>query len=364
VSAWNAEEQETTYKYNCRGCPIRDRCILQCRASPAVKDIMRSAFANRTDTRQMWGILQENCLLLKEEEEPKTRQELVLGQRLREVKMAKEKAAVQEPSPPLETVSRPAPSTLPAAHGDTVAETSSPPLVKTVVDAYLLVQPGGRRIALPDDGELVLGRFPSADVDLTHDDQDRTTVSRRHARISGFRGTHSIEDLSSANGTMLNHRLLKPGEVAPLRSGDVITLGGCQLSYEPLPASLAELPIGAERHYYLLVTATGSRFELPRNGGGVIGRTTSKADAGPDIDLGREGKVGNCVSRRHARLSWEGGSHFLEDLGSKFGTRVSGTTLLLGERVRLKPGDHIWLGGCILAYDLEPGYTNGNSELC
>ena len=58
------------------------------------------------------------------------------------------------------------------------------------------------------------------------------------------------------------------------------------------------------------------------------------------------------VSRRHALITWRAASPYVEDLGSGFGTRLNGEALLIGQPVPLKPGDHIWLGGCVLAYDI------------
>jgi len=62
--------------------------------------------------------------------------------------------------------------------------------------------------------------------------------------------------------------------------------------------------------------------------------------------------VARLVSRRHALIRWQNGQPTLEDLGSGFGTRLAGDTLLLGQSVGLKPGDHIWLAGCVLGYDV------------
>lgn len=72
----------------------------------------------------------------------------------------------------------------------------------------------------------------------------------------------------------------------------------------------------------------------------------------PDIDLNSSGEVAVRVSRRHAIITWRNGAPYVEDLGSGFGTRLNGEMLLLGQAVPLKPGDHIWLGGCVLAYDV------------
>jgi pSer/pThr/pTyr-binding forkhead associated (FHA) protein len=359
VPAQDAAEWKTAYeyKYSCRECFIRPRCILQSRTSPTIKESIRNAFTNRTDTRQMWGILQENCLLIKEEEEAKKpRKESLLSQRMRGADMAEEQVVAQEPEPPPETITPLVPPT--SAPPPVEAEAQTPPPVEAAASYYLIVQPSKRRIALPNYGELVLGRFDpnlglSADVDLRYDDRDRTTVSRRHAQISGFGGKHTIEDLGSTNGTKLNDRLLELGESAPLKPGDRITLGECQLSYEPAPEFIAELPAYSPSRYFLTVTATGRRFDLPASEEVLIGRADPTVGIEPDIDLGGEDEIGSHVSRKHARLTWQDGGHHLEDLGSSFGTRVNGSVVWTGDSIRLRPGDHIWLGGCVLAYDLD-----------
>ena len=82
----------------------------------------------------------------------------------------------------------------------------------------------------------------------------------------------------------------------------------------------------------------------------------------PEIDLNPCGDVSQRVSRRHAQITWQNGKPFVEDVGSGFGTRLHGTVLPLGETRPLLPGDHIWLAGCVLAYDIEvpetPKQTN------
>jgi two-component system response regulator AtoC len=66
----------------------------------------------------------------------------------------------------------------------------------------------------------------------------------------------------------------------------------------------------------------------------VIGRG---ADAHAVVDDAR-------VSRRHARLRWEGGSLFIDDLGSRNGTNVNGE-VLQNESRRARGGDCIRLAG-------------------
>ncbi len=78
---------------------------------------------------------------------------------------------------------------------------------------------------------------------------------------------------------------------------------------------------------------TVSTLPLPRSGEVVIGRAE---DADLRIDL-------PAISRRHAVVRL-GPPISIEDQGSANGTRVRGTTLAQGERVRLAPGDVIEFG--------------------
>ncbi|HEX2758716.1 MAG TPA: FHA domain-containing protein, partial [Thermoanaerobaculia bacterium] len=69
--------------------------------------------------------------------------------------------------------------------------------------------------------------------------------------------------------------------------------------------------------------------------------------ASPELILGREpglpGTIDDAsVSRRHARLRWDGTGVFLADLGSKNGTFVRGVRV--SEPVALEDGDEIRLG--------------------
>ena len=102
-----------------------------------------------------------------------------------------------------------------------------------------------------------------------------------------------------------------------------------------------------------LVTPTGRRLKISPPDEVSIGHADTSIDFVPDIDLGQDGDAAGRVSRRHAMITWRNRLPYLEDLGSGFGTRLNGTMLLIGQAVQLKPGDHISLGGCVLAYDVE-----------
>ena len=55
------------------------------------------------------------------------------------------------------------------------------------------------------------------------------------------------------------------------------------------------------------------------------------------------------VSRRHAAIHSEGTGWFVEDLGSKNGTRVNGERI--AKRAAIKPGDEIGFGAATARFD-------------
>jgi pSer/pThr/pTyr-binding forkhead associated (FHA) protein len=417
------------YKYNCRKCPIRSRCIDESENSPSVKSMLVHAFEARTDTLKAWDRLQRNCLLLKAEEEraKQAAEGSLLSRRLKEVrdtKELKEKAAASKKitrppdlppasqaksspaaeSPklkplsssaqpklkPLSSSARPklkplssspqpqsepsSSTTLPEvqftpgeAPPDVIGDGVAPPQEKmpqriqkpeTVRPHWLTVGSSGRHIVLPASGELVLGRFDPnigipPDIDLGYEDQGANTVSRQHAKIIGVDGRHTIEDLGSRHGVLLNGTRVEMGLRRLLGSGDRIKLGQTQLLYDAIPTHLLMTSPDDRIRHVIIVTPTGRRVTIAPPDEVTIGRADSYVNFVPDIDLNQEGDVAARVSRRHAIITWRNRMPHLEDLGSGFGTRLNGKTLLLGQAVQLKPGDHIWLGGCVLAYDVE-----------
>ncbi len=85
---------------------------------------------------------------------------------------------------------------------------------------------------------------------------------------------------------------------------------------------------------------------------------------GDQLIIGRDASNGVAIndaeiSRKHSRLSFQGGKYVLEDLGSTNGTFVNGQRL--AGPVVLKPGDVVSLGEqIVLMYDainMDPGAT-------
>jgi CheY-like chemotaxis protein/pSer/pThr/pTyr-binding forkhead associated (FHA) protein len=365
--------------YICRQCPeaTRGRCIAQSHTSPSSREMIRRAFEARTDTEEMWRILQVSCLRLQEEQEAKTYRESALARRLRLARsdeeaeqLELEEATTTDPRPVLVSATIEPVKTIRSETQELdrvdvklppqpVAEKVPERRKEPERELYSLVfEPTKRRIALPTDGEIVLGRPNpqtdfSPDIDLTQEDQGQLSISRRHAKIYGDGNVHYIEDIGSTNGTRVNAQMLQLGQKHRLRQGDRILLGHCLFVYSPTPRWLIHPPPHIKAQFYLLVTPSGQRIDLPDRGELVVGRSDPTLGFVPDIDLRDEGKVSERVARRHVKILCRGRTHSLEDLGSPRGTKINGVPVLLGQLVQLTPGDHIWLGGCVLAYEVE-----------
>jgi pSer/pThr/pTyr-binding forkhead associated (FHA) protein len=74
--------------------------------------------------------------------------------------------------------------------------------------------------------EVVVGRDSSLDISLPADGY----ASGRHARFVRNPDGDLVEDLRSTNGTFVNGERLSGAR--PLRSGDLITIGQTQFTYE------------------------------------------------------------------------------------------------------------------------------------
>ena len=79
----------------------------------------------------------------------------------------------------------------------------------------------GKEIALPE-GETLVGRRKGCNIRLAD-----ARVSRQHCRIRYDGKTATIEDLDSANGTLVNGAKVKE---AVLKPGDLLQIGGMMFS--------------------------------------------------------------------------------------------------------------------------------------
>lgn len=82
------------------------------------------------------------------------------------------------------------------------------------------------------EGRNYVGRSADRPVDIDLDGQEpveRVWTSRQHAAVTWERGTLSVEDLNSLNGTFVNRARIHPGQRVNLQSGDIIQIGTVQM---------------------------------------------------------------------------------------------------------------------------------------
>jgi hypothetical protein len=125
---------------------------------------------------------------------------------------------------------------------------------------------------------------------------------------------------------------------------------------EPIPAGVSpiESAESAEKaaHATLVIErggTPGTEFALTSDES-TIGRWDADNGIFPDVDLDAHDEDAK-VSRRHARISRNNGSYFIEDLGSTNGTYVNrGRRLLPGNIQILKDGDEVIVGKTFLRF--------------
>lgn len=212
----------------------------------------------------------------------------------------------------------------------------------------------GRALAVPLGA--TLGRGSAADVQL-----DDPLVSKVHARVAGTAAAPVVSDLGSANGTFLGGARLDPDVVRPLREGDELRLGRTRFRFTRqetagrvgarAPADEeARRPASSGRTTVVLSAASPRLVEeLPDR------RPLERLLGDPVVRLGRAADntivlARTDVSARHAVLTLEHGTYVLEDLGSRFGTRVNHRPVAKGERVRLADGDRLDLASVTLTF--------------
>ena len=72
---------------------------------------------------------------------------------------------------------------------------------------------------------VIIGRDLGSDI-AVHDKK----VSRKHLQIFKDRDTYKVRDLGSRNGTYINGKKLKPGEIYSLNTNDIVKIGDSVLS--------------------------------------------------------------------------------------------------------------------------------------
>jgi pSer/pThr/pTyr-binding forkhead associated (FHA) protein/MinD-like ATPase involved in chromosome partitioning or flagellar assembly len=261
------------------------------------------------------------------------------------------------------------------------AAQASAPAQKASDAAFWLVTNDGTRV--PVDEPVTLGRGEDNTIVLSQDRQ----VSRHHARISAAGAYLRLEDLGSANGTLLNNQ--KVAQPETVTAGDEIKVGGTTLRVEraaaPGQAPAAE---GDARTLHMEEeesdkTISGAEFaaELAAAGppAGAPAMVVEAGDQprltftwGPQsgqsfpldrevLVIGREGGSAEAdvsvqdraVSSPHAKLVRSGGGVTLHDLDSTNGTFLNYEQI--HEPKALADGDLIKVGKSVLLYRTAAG---------
>lgn len=162
---------------------------------------------------------------------------------------------------------------------------------------------------------VIIGSGDSCDIRI-----DDSKVSRRHCAVSKVPGGFLVVDLQSRNGTYLSgQRIDRETRVsfgAPITLSKSVSLPWDDVAYV-LEAQEEEFPQPAK-----VVT---------------VGRL-------PGNDIVLEDKT---VSGRHARVIYDRGEVFVEDLGSRNGTYILGESIPVS-RALIRPQDMLLLGKCQL----------------
>jgi pSer/pThr/pTyr-binding forkhead associated (FHA) protein len=156
----------------------------------------------------------------------------------------------------------------------------------------------GREITVPE-GEISLGRSSQNDVCLVD-----PILSRHHCRISFHGGVLSVEDLDSANGTLVNGEEVK---TAQLHDGDTVTIGDTVLRVRNAPKT-APLPEVAPPPVIDLGPSTAAEEGAPASSSAMAEGPTSNGESPTDL-----GTQDSSLVTRHSSLG--GGTAPVVDLG-------------------------------------------------
>jgi ABC-type multidrug transport system ATPase subunit/pSer/pThr/pTyr-binding forkhead associated (FHA) protein len=208
----------------------------------------------------------------------------------------------------------------------------------------MMVMSRGQANAPP--GQLLVGREASTSSLVLAS----SAVSSTHATVMMDR--MMVQDSGSTSGTYVAGARIPANTPVPIDPNGVVAFGPV-----PVPVSLlsqiaqamsagAQAPAAPNASVGAPPPAQGG---APRKHRTVIGELDLKQLSGSQITIGRtpDNKIvvpHPQVSARHAQIIDQGGSLFLEDLGSGNGTFVRGQRLVKGQRVPVQNGEKVYIG--------------------
>ena len=94
------------------------------------------------------------------------------------------------------------------------------------MSSFLLTLASGEQQQIPGtSGKLRIGRLPECEISVSE-----ATVSRHHAEITFKNNSCYIQDVGSANGTLVNEQRIN--KLTEIFSGDTIRIGNSKLLYQ------------------------------------------------------------------------------------------------------------------------------------
>lgn len=105
------------------------------------------------------------------------------------------------------------------------------PIPDSIPETLYFIMPDGKRLELPSDQEIIMGRRPRLEdppvtIDLEGYQGHELGVSRQHAMLKVFKGALILVDLDSVNGTYVNEQRAMPLKRYAILDGSSIRLGG------------------------------------------------------------------------------------------------------------------------------------------
>jgi len=225
-------------------------------------------------------------------------------------------------------------------------------------------------VEVPCSGEgVAIGREPGPGIELPF-----PAVSARHARVFRKEGAYCVEDVGSANGTMLGGLRLAAHQALPLAPGEVLDCAGVRVRFdgelpEVHPASPPEGTATLARrlvHDVFCACPPEETARLVAVSGPGAGRELALVASERALLVGRGESCDlvlpdEDVSREHAAFQRDATGISVRDLHSKNGVEVEGQELV-GSRI-LHDGDLIRIGETTLRLvDPEDRYLRQMQE--
>lgn len=162
--------------------------------------------------------------------------------------------------------------------------------------------------------------------------------------LSRKKGPQNVQYIPESPPTMVTPAVSFPDSAAPQSTSGQVYFP-TQMFSNQADQSPAGAAVGAHTMMFSAPVAvleittgesTGKRFEI-----GSTGNENLTVGREPDSGPGAVRVVSQFVSRKHARISVEGGVIYLTDLNSSSGTRLNGEKLIPAQRRVVKAGDKI-----------------------